>query len=221
MNRIICLITILAFLTAQGLKAQRPCCDLESSLVGFEVNLGSFDAGSDYNDIDFTNSVGLNFGILADVTLSNSFNLGLHLGYARSEAEGKRNPSIWGIEYFYKAELRDLSLQVRYKFSNDRIIKLKSPFKPSVFLGFGGAIIDNQGHSIDGGNFNNSFALPKLYGGIAIRYKFTETLSIGIQTELQTYFSDKIDGHYQNSKSNKRRDAFSATSLTFEFRPLK
>lgn len=207
-----------------GVQAQNPLTDIDTGSLGIVVNAGIIEPGSDYDDINFSNGVGINIGVLADFFLNNSFNLGLHLGY--SETEGQGIPSTWSENYYYKAELIDFSLQLKYKilkynFAHGKVVKKISPVRPFVFIGFGGAIINNSGYSRYEFEYTNKFTLPKIYAGIALNFHITETLSFGLQTEIQSYLSDAIDGHFGRTKFNTSDDLFSATSIIIGFRPVQ
>ncbi len=215
MKRLIYSFSLLMIFAAPGIFAQDYNSN-EESKIEYIINLGVFEPGNDYDDINFSNGVGLNIGVLAERKLNSSFNLGIHLGYAGTKGTGISH--TWGEGFDYNVAIFDLTLQARFKLANGKIMDEMSAIKPYVIAGFGGAMISNYGLSNFEGEFDNFFASPKINAGIGLEYEINPVLCIGLQIEAITFFNDKIDGHSPDIEANKSNDLYGAFSETIRIK---
>lgn len=217
MKKLIFSLTTIMIFANSGLIAQEEDTGFAIGKMEFVLNLGVIESGNDYDDINFSNGLGMSIGVLAERNMCRFFNLGLHLGYTGANEHG--DPDTWSANYDYFASIIDLGLQGRFKFANGAILDENSSIKPSIIFGGGVAYISASGNNTQG-EWSDSFVSPKVNAGIGVEYVLNSNFSIGLQTEIQYYFTDEIDGHIATfPELDIGTDIFAATSLTVRYTP--
>ena len=218
MKRLLFSLVIVNLFANTGLIAQENGRVSDKSKMEFVLNLGVIESGNDYDEINFSNGLGMSIGVLAESNICRFFNLGLHIGYTGANEHG--DPDTWSANYDYFASIIDLGLQGRFKFANGSILDENSSVKPSIIFGGGAAYISTSGNNTKG-EWSDSFVSPKVNAGIGVEYALNSNFSIGLQTEFQYYFTDEIDGHIATfSELDIGNDIFAATSLTVRYTPI-
>jgi outer membrane protein OmpA-like peptidoglycan-associated protein len=153
-------------------------------------------------------------GIFFQERLSPSFNLLQSFSYDRVRYQLK------DYSRGFDADIYNLSLQLKYKFNNNYILREQSFFQPYLIAGAGASFIDSHPFTGNPGVIANPSYLtawrPHLQGGIGINFKINNTISIQLSNILNMPLDDSWDGLVAGNNYDIYLQHSAALVLTFK-----
>ena len=175
------------------------------TMLSFRINAQNFSIGIQGNVNEYWGDLNpnqFNFykflfpqaggGIFFQERLSPSFNLLQSFSYDRVKYQTPNY--LKGFD----ADIYNLSLQLKYKFNNNYILKEQSIVQPFVIVGAGASYINSYPFTGNPGAISNPSFLtawrPNLQAGIGINFKINNTISFQLSNILNMPLDDSWDG---------------------------
>lgn len=182
----------------------------DTSKLAYNLHLGSMDYSGDYGRRYYSLTHGFAGGVGVSYYLMPSFDVqaDLNFGHVRGDNAGpNRNTGIDTV-FNFKANMGNLNINLKYKFTNGYILKESCKWSPYIVGGIGGIYSVSKGLS-HLGNFTNLKVLTFNFNlGVGLKYQLNPNVGLYIQSMQLMPLSDKFDGWYLKIPANKHNDVF-------------
>lgn len=183
--------------------------------------IGTMTYQGDYADELFSFGHGIAGGQGFSRYMTRSFDIGyeINFAYVKGDNSGpRRNPGILQ-NAFFSATMVNLDIFVKYKLTNDYLLKESSRFSPYILAGPGILYSNSTGSNSRRADFDDNVVALNVYAAPGVMFNINNKTGIFLQSMFIMPLTDRIDGWFPEIPANESYDFFLMTTIGVIFLP--